>query len=122
MALNKYGALVATDSFKHHCWFFPPSYHQEAREKLSHKTCNCGQLIFSDLPAETSWTELSCAGGGLLNVEVKSYKDAVPVPPSRSPKPKVLDLMSPRIAAIHCAAELTTTLLPIAYILTDTPH
>ena len=127
IALEKNGALVVTDSCHHHCWFFPQlSHRMEVKEEGggrggANKKCNCGAIYLSTLPSDTSWTSLSLPGLDVL--------DQLPLKNVHAPSctantlkgefPDVCDLLSSRIAAIKCAAELSQTVLSIAYIISD---
>lgn len=122
LALNTHGALALTDSFSHHCWFFPPV---DAHSQLDggDVACNCGSLLVHEVPVDSDWsvvgtTDISTLNPFLQHLKHCSSQHHANSGPHTSRPPHVFDLLTPRIAALGCASDLSEIALTTAFIVT----
>ena len=121
--LGGHGAAMLTDSHAHHCWVSPsPDAPPPDAPPRGHtpedSTCGCGEVPLSAVPPDSCWSRID---RGPLNVPTLGV--SVPRPllsaPQHQEGDRVIDLLTPRIAALSCANGLADMVLTTAFVLTQ---
>ena len=132
------GNTVLTDSAYHHCWTLPPGAVRnggklEEREvdgdervggrnsrwsdMIKGTCCSCGGVAFSGLPPCTTWRRLSPQPSFTSSSSAPQLSTTEHLHPKLPPvnSSTTCDLLTPRLAALQCAAELVQSVLTTAY-------